>query len=217
MSSPASGSLRGLRVAAVAVAGTVLAAAAHVAAGGSLPSPGSVAVAAVIPGMSGLWITGRRRGWLSIAAALGAVQVVLHTWFMAGTAGSCLVSGDSHLTHVPGGVDCSASGMAAMAGNAAAAGTSSQAAVGWHLAVGGSAMFLAHVLAVVVTALVLAAGERALWQLVAWLRPALRAACAAAPAVVDDRRVPVVVALPVRRLPSADLGGPGRRGPPVTA
>jgi hypothetical protein len=198
MSSPASGSLRGLRVAIVAAAGTLLAAAAHVAAGGSLPSAGATATGAVIPAMAGLWMTGKRRGWLSIAAVLGAVQVVLHTWLMAGSTGSCLVSGGGHAAHAASAtLRCTSAGMPGMVPGRVSL-----------------AMILAHAIAVVLTSLVLAAGERAVWQLLLWLRPAVQAACSSLPVLPRRRWVPVVAVVPVHRLCSVDLGGSGRRGPP---
>ena len=203
MSSPASGSLRGLRVAIVAAAGTSLAAAAHVAAGGALPSAGATATGAVIPAMAGLWMTGKRRGLLSIAAVLGVVQIVLHTWLMAGSTDPCLVSGGGHAAHAASAtLRCTSTGMSGM-----------QPGRAW-LTGASLAMFLAHALAVVLTALVLAAGERAVWQLLAWLRPAVQAACSTLPVLPRRRWVPVVAVVPVHRLCSVDLGGSGRRGPP---
>lgn len=217
MSSPASGSLRGLRVAVVAVAGTLLSAAAHVAAGGRLPSAGAVALASLIPAMGGLWLSRRRRGWGSIAAVLGGVQVFLHTWLMSATETStCAVRGGGHAMHAAGAlVRCSPGGMADMSLGGSGRQAATGALPGWHLAEGSLAMLLTHAVAVVLTALVLAGGERAVWQLLQWLRPAFRALRADLPVLPGCPRVVPVVATPVTRRSWVDLGGPGKRGPPT--
>jgi hypothetical protein len=209
MSSPASGSLRGLRVAVVAVAGTLLGTGAHAAAGGGLPSPGDAALATVVPALAGLWLTGKRRGWLSIAAVLGLVQFVLHTWLMSSdVVMGCPVGGGGHMAHGAAAVGSCA------AGPAPADMPSMAMHSGGHMAGGSAAMVLAHAVAVVATALVLSAGERALWQLLQWLRPALQLVRAAPPAFPGRLAVPVAVTVPLLR-DSADLSGFGRRGPPV--
>lgn len=212
MSSPASGSLRGLRVAVVAVSGTVLAAMAHVVAGGDLPEPGLMVSAAVVPGLAGLWLSGKRRGWPSIAAVLATVQVVLHSWLMSVAGAEACPGGGGHVVHHAAVVArCSpVPGVPAMYG-----GSLSTAPVSdWQLAEGPGAMVIAHAVAVVLMALVLAAGERAVWQLLQWLRPALRLIRATLPVKSCGPLVPVMAAGPVPRLSSADLSGPGRRGPP---
>jgi hypothetical protein len=219
MSSPASGSLRGLRVAVVVAAGTLLAATAHVLAGGRLPSAGVVALGSVIPALGGLWLSRRRRGWVSIAAVLGSVQVLLHAWLMSATAAStCLVGGGGHAVHAAVAmVRCSAvPGMAEMSLATTGLRTPAGSLVGRHLADGSAAMLATHAVAVLLTALVLAAGERAVWQLVQWLRPALRALRADLPVIPGrPRAVPVVVVSVRRRSSVVELGGPGRRGPPA--
>ena len=215
MSSPASGSLRGLRVAVVAVAGTLLGVGAHAAAGGGLPTPGDAALASVIPALAGLWLTGKRRGWLSIAVVLGLVQFVLHTWLMStGLVESCLRGGGGgHLAHGAAAVGGCAAG-SPMAG-VSSAGAHAGMHAGGHPAGDSAAMVLAHAVAVVVTALVLAAGERALWQLLQWLRPALQLIRAALPVLPRRVTVPVAVTVPLVRHCAADLSGFGRRGPPT--
>jgi hypothetical protein len=218
MSSPASGSLRGLRVAAFAVAGTLLAAAAHVAGGGRLPSASSVVLASVIPAVGGLWLSRRRRDWLSIAAVLGGVQVVLHTWLMSASATStCLIHGGGHSVHAAAAVvGCpTTDGMPQMSLTSSGLGAPAGSLPGWHLAEGSTAMLLAHTVAVALTAVVLAAGERAVWQLMQWLRPALRVVRADLPILPGRRCTALVTTAPVRWRSSADLSGPGRRGPPV--
>jgi hypothetical protein len=207
MSSPASGSLRGLRAAVIAVAGTLLAAAAHVAGGGRLPDAGTTAIAMVIPALGGLWLSRCRRGWLSIAGVLSAVQLVLHSWFMAATpTAACVVHAGGHAGHLGvASVRCEAGpGMAGM-GLAA----TPTAGASTH-------MVLAHIVAVAATALVLAAGERALWQLLQWLRPVLDAVVGRTGLPVP-RRLPRVVGVQVPltcRRSRVGLGGTGRRGPP---
>jgi hypothetical protein len=216
MSSPASGSLRGLRVAVVAVAGTLLAAVAHVAAGGRLPAADAVAVASLIPAVGGLWLSRRRRGWVSIAAVLGGVQVLLHAWLMSAAAAStCLIGGGGHAVHAAAAmVRCSGGPMTGMSLTRSGAQAASGSSPGWHLVDGSLAMLLAHATAVVLTALVLAAGERAVWQLLQWLRPAFRAVRADLPILPGRLRAVPVVVTPVNRCSWVDLGGPGRRGPP---
>jgi hypothetical protein len=229
MSSPASGSLRGLRVAVVAVAGTLLAAVARLAARGHLPSVESVMLSSVVPALGGLWLSRRRRGWLSIAAVLGGIQVVLHTWMMSATAtGSCLIRGGGRAMHTMATVSCAeGSGqdpvltsqtLGTGTGTRTRTGTGSLAGSlhGGHPAQDSLTMLLAHALAVAATALVLAAGERALWQLLQWLRPALQILRAALAVVPLSRPRPVLVEIrPAVLRSSADLSGSGRRGPPA--
>ena len=163
MSSPASGSLRVLRVAVVAVAGTLLAVAAHVAAGGRLPSATAAAAASLIPAIGGLWLSRQRRGWLSIAAVLGGVQVLLHAWLMSATTTStCVIAGGGHTAPAAAAmVRCTGITMTGMSLAVPGRRADSGSLPGWHLADGSPAMLLAHAAAVVITALVLAAGERA--------------------------------------------------------
>lgn len=219
MSSPASGTLRVLRVAIVTVAGTMLAVAAHAAAGGDLPEPGAVVSASVIPALAGLWLSGRRRGWPSIAAVLSAVQVVVHGWLMSAAAAEACSGGGGHVAHHAAAVvRCSSvPGMPGILGTHGMHGGSLRAGpvADWPLAEGSGAMVMAHAVAVALTALVLAAGERAVWQLVQWLRPALRLLRVTVAVVSRRPAVPVLAAVPVLRLSPADLSGPGRRGPPA--
>jgi hypothetical protein len=221
MSSPASGSLRGLRVAVVAVAGTLLAAVAHLAAGGHLPSVESVMLSSVVPALGGLWLSRRRRGWLSIAAVLGGIQFVLHTWWMSATAtGGCVIRGGGHAMHTMATVSCPGKSGPDPVLTSQTLGTGSGSLTGslhgGNPAEGSLAMLLAHALAVAATALVLAAGERALWQLLQWLRPALQILRAALAVVPLRRPRPVLVEIrPAVLRSSADLSGLGRRGPPA--
>jgi hypothetical protein len=221
MSSPASGSLRGLRVAVVAVAGTLLAAVAHLAAGGRLPSVESMMLSSVFPALGGLWLSRRRRGWLSIAAVLGGIQIVLHTWLTSATAtGSCVIRGGGHAMHAMATVPCPRGTGPDLVLTSQMIGTGSGSLTGsWHgghSAEGSLTMLLAHALAVAATALVLAAGERALWQLLQWLRPALQILRAVLAVVPPSRPRPVLVEVrPAVLRSSADLSGPGRRGPPA--
>ncbi|HET9654781.1 MAG TPA: hypothetical protein VFP72_05470 [Kineosporiaceae bacterium] len=209
MSSPASGSLRAVRVAVIAVIGTLLAAVAHVAGAGRLPGVGPTALAAVVPALGGLWLSRRRRGWPSIVAVLGGVQFVLHSWFMAATATTgCLVHAAGHAGHLGvTGVRCSPAAMPGMQLPVAPTDTGS----------GSVGLLIAHVLAVAATAAVLAAGERALWELVQWLRPVLLAVTGQlALPVLPGRPGAVPASAPVLRWRTRiGLGGTGRRGPPA--
>jgi len=91
----------------------------------------------------------------------------------------------------------------AMGGHAMA----SAPAGGWSIA-----MTAAHVVATAVTALLLARGEQALWQLVSRLLPALPSE----PVVVGCRplQTPALLSVPASA-PSMASGGLGLRGPPV--
>lgn len=208
MSSPTSGPLAGLRVGVITVAGTWLACAAHVAAGGGMPSPGVIGAGAVAPALAGVWLSRRRFGPLTTMAVLGGVQLMLHLWFSgASMAGLCLSPGGGHLRH----------GAAVAAAAAAGCGSAPESAHRMSLmghAGQPSWMTLAHVLAVVATALVLAATDRALWRLLAWLRPALAVVRGALPVVPGAGPTFVVPAFAVSRVAVRPCGGLGRRGPP---
>jgi len=179
------------RAAAFGVATLALAAGAHVAAGGGLPSMTILALLAVPVTMTAMALTTRRCGPVLLLASMAAAQMMLHVTLKALTA------------QVPDD----------MAGQMSAAFAS---AIGGHAMVhaGGwtAAMTAAHVGATVATALLLARGEQALWQLVSRLLPALPSA----PVVVRHGclQTPALVSVPALR-PSVVSSGLGLRGPPV--
>ena len=176
------------RAAAFGVATLALASCAHVAGGGGLPSMAILAILAVPVSMAAMALTARRCRPVLLMASMAGTQVLLHETLKALTA------------QVPGDMAGQMSTASAMGGHAMAH------AGGWSVA-----MTAAHVVATVVTALLLSRGEQALWQLVSRLLPTLpnepvvvRHGCLQTPALVS------VPALP----PSVASSGWGLRGPP---
>ncbi|SEF12269.1 hypothetical protein SAMN04489740_4212 [Arthrobacter alpinus] len=140
-----------------------LAVAAHPAAGGSLPPLAVLALLAALILVPVTLLSRRRITLPAMALTLGAGQGLLHSVFSLfhGVTGHCTASGMAthhghHTNVVP---DCSSLGAVAGATH--------------HMGqdLGGALMVSAHILAVFLTALILAHGEAALWQLLAWLRP----------------------------------------------
>lgn len=187
--------MRLLRAGTLAVVMISLAALAHVLGGGALPGGGVLAVLLGLVLVTCLVASGRRLGAPSIGAILGGGQLALHEAFaLLGTTGADAAS----LGHVVG------SGHHAVLVTHAG-----QAGSGHHLSL---SMLLAHALATVVTAAVLARGERALWLLAGWLAPVIR--------LLLERPAhwprPAAITVAVPRLRSAELvlAAP-RRGPPL--
>lgn len=129
--------------------------------------------------------------WLAVVPATGAVAVV--TWVLAGR----------------------------RLGAATLLGLLSVAQVGVHLLSAhleghaishGLPMLTAHLLAAVVSAVLLGRGELLLWWLHAWLRPRL---LPSAPHVPTTAAPPFVGDVAPRPAPALLVGGLGRRGPPV--
>lgn len=206
MITPDGGRLRLLRAGTLAVVMISLAALAHVLGGGALPGGGVLAVLLGLVLVTCLVASGRRLEGLSIGAILGGGQLALHEAFaLLGTTGADAAS----LGHVVG-----SGHHAVLVTHAGQPGSD----VGAAHAVGGGhdhlslTMVLAHVLATVVTAAVLARGERALWLLAGWLAPVIR--------ILLERPAhwprPAAITVAVPRLRSAELvlAAP-RRGPPL--
>ena len=193
MDAPTRGATRLARAASFGVATLTLAAGGHVAAGGGLPSMTILAILAVPVTMAAMALAGRRCGPVLLLASMAGAQVLLHETLKALTA------------QAPGDMasQISAGSASAMGGHAMAH------ADGWS-----ATMTAAHVVATVVTALLLARGEQALWQLVSRLLPALPGD----PTPVGSRphRAPALVSVPAL-VPSVVCGGPGLRGPPLCA
>ena len=199
-----------VRAAAFGVATAALASGAHVSAGGALP-PVPVLVFLTLPlTMAAVILTSRKCGLVLLLSALTAAQVLLHETLMALTAhvpGEMFAAevGAHHGVQslVSGQVSAhSASAMGSAVGDVALAG-----ADGWS-----GAMKAAHVVATIVTALLLARGEQALWLLVARLLPTLPGM----PRLLScgPRRTPVLLSVPALR-PCLVSGGSGLRGPPA--
>jgi hypothetical protein len=206
MDTPDRGATRLARAAAFGVSTLVLTIGAHVAAGGGLPSAGVLVALALPLTVAAMFLTGRRCGPAVLLGSLATAQVLLHETFMTLTA------------HVP--VDLSAAGLGAQHDahallhgqvSAHAASAMGDAAV---TGAGGRSvtMQVAHVVATVITALVLARGEQALWQMVSRLLPTLPGR-SLLPGY-ESLQSTVLVSLPVLR-PTLVSGGMGLRGPPV--
>ena len=191
---------------ALTVTGLILgiAAAAHTAAGGLLPAPSVLAVLAVLVLLPVTVLARRRLGPGSITAALTLGQVALHEAFntLPQTAEHCMSAGIAAYGHhqaqaIPG---CATAGTGLAALNVPA--------------LPEPAMTGAHILAVALTALLLARGESALWRMLAWFAPlAVILRVKVLPLWVPPA-VPRVSFIP--RLHPC-LRVPALRGPPVSA
>jgi hypothetical protein len=162
VTSPASGGLRGLRAALLATSAVSLALAAHAAAGGRVPDLLALATAVVAVTCAAVLVTGRRLGRAGTAACLVVVQTALHGWFALTTGHACSVT--LALAHAH-------SGTAHCLPDAASAVADGTAAATGPLAAPVPALMLAaHLVAVVLTAVLLAHGDALLWRLAATVR-----------------------------------------------
>ena len=190
------GARRVLRVGLLGGGSLMLATAAHLAGGGSLPSPGVLAVAAFVLGLVAVVLTRRRVRLPVLVLALAPQQVGLHVLFdTAATAlGSCSAGQAAH--HAMSVLTCMpAHGMGPMG-------------YAWP-------MFVGHVVATLGTALLLSRGEGWCWALVA--RTA-RAAYVAPLGRPTHRRPRPVVDAPLRaRLLQPRSPDPCRGPPPAFA
>ena len=152
--------------------------------------------------MSGVILTGRRVGLLTLVGSMMATQFLLHHTLMAATAQpASWMSGP-----MPDAADFAMGGQAsAISGQAMT--HAMTYADGWS-----STMTMTHVVATVIMALLLARSEQALWQLVSRLLPTLPRE----PVLVawPSLPTPVLVSLPTLS-PSEMSGGWGLRGPPL--
>lgn len=159
---PTIGRVRAARTGVLGGTSLFLATGAHVLGGGSLPDVGVLLVAGMLLGLLAAVLTARRVRLPALLALLGVQQLALHELFgLAAAAPACTPTASAYAGHAGhaghlGGADPFMSGCATAAGGMAAMpGTSA-----W-------AMTAAHVLAVLVTAWVLARGEAWLWRTVA--------------------------------------------------
>jgi hypothetical protein len=191
MSAPTRGAVRVARAVAFGVSVLTIAAGAHVAAGGVLPSVTVLALLAVPVSVLAVALTGRRCGPVLLVGSMAAAQVLLHEMLVALTA------------QVPGDMagQMSAGSASAMGGHPIAH------TDGWSVT-----MTAAHVVATLVAALLLARAEQALWQLVS--RLLLTLPCIPRLLACGPRQAPVLLSVPGLR-PSLVSGGSGLRGPPV--
>jgi hypothetical protein len=202
---PAQAPLRFLRSGVITGSGIGLAAAAHTAAGGHLPPVQVLFLLTALCMAPVTMLSNRRFGLPAILGILTAAQAALHAAFAAfsGPASSCSGSSVAAYGHhqaaaVPG---CAAIPAAELTANALAG-------------LPGPAMAGAHVLAVAFTALLLARGEAALWQLMAWLAPLATLLNPVMPRPVC--RIPALSPEAVA-LPATAEGIPPSRGPPSYA
>jgi hypothetical protein len=167
-----------------------LASSAHTLGGGDAPGPMAGVVLALVVGPLAWWCTRRRLSAVRLLALLGGAQVLVHAALTAMAPGA----GTGSALHVHGGLPPGLGG--------------SDGPLHAHHGIG-PGMLLAHVVATVVTALVLARAEDVLWRVVLLLLPR-RTRPARVPAGFRTAPSPVVVAV-TGRVPRP-LGG---RAPPV--
>jgi hypothetical protein len=142
-----------LRAAAVSATVLCLAAAAHVAGGGTMPAAGVVLGLSVLTLLPVTLLAGSKLGPATMAAILAASQLALHQAFTALSTTAVCTEAGHHAYAGAGSLECVAT--------AASHGASQH----------GAAMIGAHVLAAALTGLLLVRGEEAIWALAAWLRP----------------------------------------------
>lgn len=227
MIKPDAGPLRVVRASGLGLVAVLLAAAAHVVGGGALPSPTRLLTAAALSGVITGWVAARRCGAGLIVAVLGLLQAALHSVFAAASATASTApivavhlspaAADATLRDHAAPVASMTAPMASMTAPMVSTAAHGPAmAMGGHLTPG---MLAAHALATIVTGLLLARGERAVWALATWW-------AATCPRIVTcpALRVPCLPRLPrsVRsetsppRHPAEPLtGGLTWRGPPV--
>ncbi|MBT1001424.1 hypothetical protein KIH31_02305 [Paenarthrobacter sp. DKR-5] len=150
-----------LRTAAVAVPMFLLAAGAHMLAGGALPALPVVAAMLALTAFPVIILTRAKLGPAVMVCLLGASQFALHAGLdRLSSARSFTPSAGGHL-HTAMPVSGSMPGM-----DLASPGALEHPAAG-----SGFAMLALHAAATLITALLLTRGEAALWALAAWLRP----------------------------------------------
>ena len=190
-----------------------LAAGAHSLAGGALPAPPILAALLALTLLASVLATKVRLGLPAMTAVLGAGQILLHEAFgaLAGTAAPIpgMPAGHQH--------DDGAALAGALQHLSPALGSSGlgSASAGAHSSLAHDpGMLLGHLVATLLTALLLARGEAALWALAAWLRPLFRAAKPSVLPVPDQAprapRTPEPPRLPWRTLRRDRLRGPPR-------
>ena len=189
-----------LRATAVATVILALAAGAHLAAGGELPTPAIMLAVLSLTALGSTAATRLRLGFPALAALLGGGQLALHEVFSAfSSPGTNPGSGTAtpHESHLAG-AGILAPAVDHLAGAAA---------------MPGPLMLTAHILATLASALLLAKGEAALWALAAWLRPLV----ALPQPLACDGGTPPVAAFPPAAVPLRpwrNLRQDSRRGPP---
>ena len=191
---------RAARTVSLGGASLLLATGAHLAGGGRLPSVGVLAVVAFLVGLIAVTLTARRLRLGALVAALGIEQAVLHVVFDAAS-----MTGPGCAPTPLGGHAATMAGCLGAAPVAAAPVVSALSA--------GRLMLVAHLVATLASAWLLARGERWWWR--QWDRAVEAATWTAAPRV--RRRRParplmVRVLLGAEPVPTAAPRGPPRLG-----
>ncbi|NQX25995.1 hypothetical protein HQQ81_01340 [Microbacteriaceae bacterium VKM Ac-2854] len=132
-----------------AAAATVTAAASHTLGGAEAPAPAAIALALAFSGVLCVFLSGKRLSLPRLAASVLLSQLGYHLLFLL----------------APGGVSVTASGDAAMHQHGAAQTLMLSTDTGMHTRSHGAGMYVAHVVAAVLTVLALRFGERAFWTL----------------------------------------------------
>lgn len=188
---PDRGAVRLVRALAWTATAIGLSTGAHVIGGGALPAHGTMAVIGLLLLWSGLLLTRWRLGRATLTLSLGISQAIVHAVLTAAEAApalpGCTPSGGHHPT-----LSCAA-----------------EASTQHHT---GTAMLLAHAVAALLLALLLARGEDALWAIAGLLWPSLPTVHSPS---ARDRTAFVPVHEGEHRQAVPTLGGVGRRGPPV--
>lgn len=190
-----------LRSGAMAITMVSLAAAAHVFAGGELPSAPVLLAVIALTGLATTLATRFKLGFLAVGTLLGASQFALHEAFTAfspiNVTAPAAEGHHSSGEHLLSGLEAGEAHLHEL-----------DTPLSW-LMLGG------HVLATAASALLLAWGEKALWQLEAWLRPlfqlirlVFRPDAGSAPRVLGSPDVFVPQ-------PWRNLRQDSRRGPPA--
>jgi len=183
------------RALAVTTASFSLAAGAHVLAGGTLPAP-EILLGLLVLALAPVMILAKAKITAPVMMVLlGAGQLALHQAFDAFTVSAAFVPTASEHLH----------------GHEAAGTVVTGPLMTGHTAAPGALMLALHALATLVTALILARGEAAVWALAAWLRPLVRLLAAMVLPVLPEVPAPPVVFVPSRW---RSLRLPARRGPP---
>ena len=150
---------RMLRAAVVSAVVLVLSIGAHLGGGGILPHPGVLVGLAALTMLSVIVVAKRTLGLPALAGVLGGGQFALHHAFGFFSAAATSVVCGSDATHL---------------GHSAALACTVESAETYPHASGGGmgvAMFVAHAIATLAAAMLIARGEEALHSVAGWLKP----------------------------------------------
>lgn len=198
---PTTGALRLVRALVLGAVAMTLGAGAHTIGGGALPGLPVLMLLSIPVGLLTVAVTARRVSRPALVGVLGLVQAGLHVALgQMAPMGHCapVAAASGHAGHQPG----------SLAG--ACTGVAESAAMPMSLS---GSMVLAHVVATLLTALILSRGEALLWRVIR----AIAARVPAAPAALP-RRVRATIAGSVLRMRGRVAAGSARpRAPPLTA